>query len=91
MPRVFSKPLGRGSPAQSPDLTSPRLLDALAWREHYAPRETKPEVEDRVNVERWRIRMLVGAAALGLTLTIGSRSHAGSEPLPGMTVYKTPT
>jgi hypothetical protein len=44
-----------------------------------------------VNVERSRIRLLTGAAALLVTLTAGARSRARSESLPGITIYKSPT
>ena len=44
-----------------------------------------------MNVERSRIRLLTGAAALMVTLAVGARGRARSEPLPGITVYKSPT
>ena len=46
---------------------------------------------DQVNVERSRLRLLVGGAALVFGLGIPIRSHAGSASRPGMTVYKSPT
>lgn len=58
---------------------------------HDPPRKAQPEIEDRVNVERSRVRMLAGAVVVGLTLTTGIRSLAGSGSPPGMTVYKSPT
>lgn len=48
-------------------------------------------MRDCVNVERSRIGLLAGAAALALSLTTGTRSHAAAEPLPGITVYRSPT
>jgi hypothetical protein len=42
-----------------------------------------------MNIERSRIALLAGAAALALTG--GLWSPARSEPLPGITVYKSPT
>ncbi len=50
-----------------------------------------PDEEDQVNVERSRIRLLTGGAALLVALTVGGRSRARSESLPGITVYKSPT
>ncbi len=47
--------------------------------------------EDGVRVERSRIKLLTGSVALAFTLGAGVRSRAGSEPLPGVTVYKSPT
>lgn len=44
-----------------------------------------------MNVERSRITLVTGGAALALTLATGIRSRARSEPLPGVTVYKSPT
>jgi hypothetical protein len=44
-----------------------------------------------VKVERSRIRLLTGGAAMMLTLVAGMRSHARAEPLPGITVFKSPT
>ena len=44
-----------------------------------------------MNVERSRIRLLTGGAAVMLTLVTGIRSPARAEPLPGITVYKSPT
>jgi hypothetical protein len=44
-----------------------------------------------VNVERSRIRLLTGGAALMLTLTSGIRSRTRAESLPEITVYKSPT
>ena len=44
-----------------------------------------------MHVERSRIRLLTGGAALMLTLVTGIRSRARAEPLPGITVYKSPT
>jgi hypothetical protein len=44
-----------------------------------------------VSVERSRIRLLAGGGALVLALATGIRSRAGSQPLPGVTVYKSPT
>ena len=43
------------------------------------------------NVERSRITLLTGGLALALCLTSGRRAHASSPPLPGVTVYKSPT
>jgi len=43
-----------------------------------------------MNVERSRIRMLAGAAALALSGT-GFRSHVAAAPRPAITVYKDPT
>jgi hypothetical protein len=43
-------------------------------------------------IERSRITLLAGGAAFTLTLVGGIRSIAGSvPPLPGVTVYKSPT
>ena len=42
-------------------------------------------------VERSRITLLAGGAAFGLALVTGHRFNAGSEPLPEVTVYKSPT
>jgi hypothetical protein len=42
-----------------------------------------------MNVDRSRIALLAGAAALALTG--GVRSSARAEPMPGVTVYKSPT
>jgi hypothetical protein len=47
--------------------------------------------EDQVHVERSRIRLLTGGAALLVTLTVGARSRARPESLPGITIYKSPT
>jgi hypothetical protein len=47
--------------------------------------------EGDVSVERSRIRLLAGSVALAFTLATGLRSRAASEPLPGVTVYKSPT
>ncbi len=44
-----------------------------------------------MNVERSRITLLAGGAALLVTLTVGPRSRARSESLPGITVYKSLT
>lgn len=44
-----------------------------------------------MNVERSRITLLTGGAAFSLALTTGIWSLARSEPLPGVTVYKSPT
>jgi hypothetical protein len=44
-----------------------------------------------VNVERSRISLLTGGAALVVTLAVGVPSRARSESLPGITVYKSPT
>jgi hypothetical protein len=51
----------------------------------------RPDEEDQVHVERSRIRLLIGGAALMLTLVTGIRSRARAAPLPGVTVYKSPT
>jgi hypothetical protein len=48
-------------------------------------------MRDVVNVERSRIGLLAGAAALALSLITGIRLHAAAEPLPGVTVYRSPT
>lgn len=50
-----------------------------------------PCLEERMNVERSRITLLTGGAAFALALTTGIWSRARSEPLPGVTVYKSPT
>lgn len=50
-----------------------------------------PCLEERMNVERSRITLLTGGAAFALALTTGIWSLARSEPLPGVTVYKSPT
>ena len=42
-----------------------------------------------MSIERSRIRMLAGAAAL--VLGSGIRSLAAAAPLPGVTVHKDPT
>ena len=42
-------------------------------------------------VERSRITLLAGGAAFALTLVTGGRFTARSEPLPEVTVYKSPT
>ena len=42
-------------------------------------------------IERSRITLLAGGAALALALITGNRSTARSEPLPDITVYKSPT
>ena len=44
-----------------------------------------------MHVERSRIGLLTGGAALVLTLVTGIRSRARAAPLPGITVYKSPT
>ena len=44
-----------------------------------------------MHVERSRIRLLAGGAALVLTLTTGITTRVRSAPLPGVTVYKSPT
>ena len=44
-----------------------------------------------VDVERSRIRLLTGGAALLVTLTVGAGSRARSGALPGITAYKSPT
>jgi hypothetical protein len=44
-----------------------------------------------MNVERSRITLLTGGAAFTLALTTGIWSLARSEPLPGVTVYKSLT
>jgi hypothetical protein len=46
---------------------------------------------ERMNVERSRITLLMGGAAFALALTTGTWSLARSQPLPGVTVYKSPT
>jgi hypothetical protein len=43
-----------------------------------------------VKVERSRITLLIGGAAAVLFLATGIRSRARAEPLPGITVYKSP-
>jgi len=48
-------------------------------------------MNDQVNVERSRLRLLAGGAALVLGLGIPIRSLARSASRPGMTVYKSPT
>lgn len=47
--------------------------------------------EDTMNVERSRIKLLLGAVALGVTLTAGLAPGAWAEPLAEITVYKSPT
>ena len=42
-----------------------------------------------MSIDRSRIALLAGAAAL--ILATGLPSAAGSQPLPGITVYKSPT
>jgi hypothetical protein len=42
-------------------------------------------------IERSRIRLVAGGTAFALTLFGGIRRIAGSDPLPGVTVYKSPT
>jgi hypothetical protein len=42
-------------------------------------------------VERGRLRLLAGGAALALALATGPRRHAGAAALPEVTVYKSPT
>jgi hypothetical protein len=42
-------------------------------------------------VERSRITLLTGGAAFTLALVTGRRFHARAEPLPEVTVYKSPT
>jgi hypothetical protein len=54
-------------------------------------RQGGPHEEDQVNVERSRITLLTGGAALMLTLATGLWARARAEPLPGVTVYKSPT
>jgi hypothetical protein len=44
-----------------------------------------------MGVERSRITLLAGGAAWTATLLMGGRSTARSEPLPEVTVYKSPT
>lgn len=44
-----------------------------------------------MSVERSRVIMLTGGAALALTLTTWLGSMARSEALPEVTVYKSPT
>ena len=44
-----------------------------------------------MNVERSRITLLTGAAALAFIVSIGLRTRARSDSLPGVTVYKSPT
>jgi hypothetical protein len=56
-----------------------------------ARRQSRSHEEDQVNVERSRITLLAGGAALLVTLTVETRSRARSESLPGITVYKSPT
>jgi hypothetical protein len=46
---------------------------------------------DHVKVERSRLRMLAGGAALALTLAIPMRSQAAPDSSPAITVYKSPT
>ncbi|MEX2146084.1 MAG: hypothetical protein WED01_03630 [Candidatus Rokuibacteriota bacterium] len=48
-------------------------------------------MKDHVNVERSRLRMLAGGAALVLGLGTPIRSHAGWGSRPAMMVYKSPT
>jgi hypothetical protein len=48
-------------------------------------------MNDQMNVERSRLRLLAGGAALVLGLGIPIRSHAGSASRPRITVYKSPT
>jgi hypothetical protein len=61
----------------------------LATRGRTILRELDADVRDGMNIERSRIRMLAGAAAL--VLGPGIRSLAAAAPLPGVTVYKDPT
>jgi hypothetical protein len=42
-------------------------------------------------VERSRITLLAGGVAFAAALVTGSRFNARSEPLPEVTVYKSPT
>lgn len=44
-----------------------------------------------MHVERSRIRLLLGGVALGVMLAAGLDSGARAEPLPEVTVYKSPT
>jgi hypothetical protein len=44
-----------------------------------------------LNVERSRITLLTGGAALLMTLAMDSRGRARAQSLPGITVYKSPT
>ncbi|HUF93680.1 MAG TPA: hypothetical protein VMR23_14990 [Candidatus Limnocylindria bacterium] len=44
-----------------------------------------------MNVERSRLKMLAGGAALALTLAIPMRSQAAPASSPVITVYKSPT
>ena len=44
-----------------------------------------------MNVERSRITLVTGGAALLVTLAMGSRGRASVESRPGITVYKSPT
>jgi hypothetical protein len=47
--------------------------------------------EDGMSVERSRIRFLAGAAALVIGAAWGRRFDAAAEPLPRVTVYRSPT
>lgn len=46
---------------------------------------------DHTKIERSRLRMLAGGAALALTLAIPIRSHGAPGSSPAITVYKSPT
>ena len=90
------RPRGLREPGQvifaSPDELNWFLVERC-WGVRAGTRELagRPDEEDQVHVERSRIRLLTGGAALMLTLVTGIRSRARAEPLPGITVYKSPT
>jgi len=50
----------------------------------------RAELEDHVKVERSRITLLTGGAALALALATGVTTRARSEALPEVTVYRSP-